>query len=157
MVIIHRQEIGRTGLEPALRGAPLALGAVPITAGVVGDLGLRAGTAAQRVPTEGGAAAVLNGRHDLELAETEGSPLGLPPGRPVGAEDVRDLQAWHQRALRGSGTLQRTEHFTQGLGGHLSIDRLGLELLVSEPDLTHPDIFPLLVKVGGKAYAPLRR
>ena len=39
------------------------------------------------------AAAVLNGRHDLELAETEVATLLVPPGRPVGAEDVRDLQA----------------------------------------------------------------
>ena len=28
----------------------------------------------------------------------------LSPRRPVGAEDIRDLQAWHERALRRSGT-----------------------------------------------------
>ena len=41
---------------------------------------------------ERSAAAVLHGRHDLELAETEVSPLSIPPCRPVGAEDIRDLQ-----------------------------------------------------------------
>jgi hypothetical protein len=40
-----------------------------------------------------GAAALLHGRHDLELAETEVSPLSIPQCRPVGAEDIRDLQA----------------------------------------------------------------
>src|ERR1039457_7051643 len=54
---------------------------------------LSAGTAAQRMTAQGGAAAVLHGRHDLELAETEVSPLSIPPGRPVGAEDIRDPQA----------------------------------------------------------------
>jgi hypothetical protein len=90
------------------------------------------------------AAAVLDGRHDLELAETAMPALLLPPGRPVGAEDVRDLQAWHERALRGLGRLQRTEHLAQGLGGHLGIERRGLELLVSEQDLDGTDILLLL-------------
>ena len=42
---------------------------------------------------ERGAATLLDGRHDLELAETEVAPLLVPPSRPVGAEDIRDLQA----------------------------------------------------------------
>ncbi len=66
---------------------------MPVTAGVIGDLGLRAGRAAQRVAAELGAAAVLHGRHDLELAEAEVALLLVPPSRPVGAEDIRDLQA----------------------------------------------------------------
>ena len=90
------------------------------------------------------AAAVLDGRHGFELAETEVTALLVAPGRPVGAEDVRDLQAWHERALRGSGRLQRAEHPAQGLGGHLGIERGGLELLVAEQHLNYPDIFLLL-------------
>ena len=39
------------------------------------------------------AAAVLNGRHDLELAQAKMATLLAAPCRPVGAEDVRDLQA----------------------------------------------------------------
>ena len=42
---------------------------------------------------ERGAAAVLHGRHDLELAETEVALLSVAPSWPVGAEDIRDLQA----------------------------------------------------------------
>ena len=56
------------------------------------------------------AAALLDGRHDLELPEAEVSPSVLSPSRPVGAEDIRDLQgiAWHEPALGRSGTLQGT-------------------------------------------------
>jgi len=42
--------------------------------------------------TERGAAAVLDGLHDLQLTEAQVSGLSTPPGRPVGAEDIRDLQ-----------------------------------------------------------------
>jgi len=42
---------------------------------------------------EGGAAALLDGRHDLQLAEAQVPLLLLAPRRPVGAEDIRDLQA----------------------------------------------------------------
>ena len=93
VVVVDRQEIGAARLQPALRGAALALGTMPVTAGVIGDLRLCAGRAAQRMAAERSAAAVLHGRHDLELAETEVAALLVPPGRPVGAEDIRDLQA----------------------------------------------------------------
>ncbi len=38
------------------------------------------------------AAALLDGRHDLELTYAQVSALRDAPCRPVGAEDVRDLQ-----------------------------------------------------------------
>ena len=68
VVIIHREQVRLTRLEPAQRGARLALRAMPVAARVVGDLGLGAGFAAQHVAAERGTAALLNGRHDLELA-----------------------------------------------------------------------------------------
>jgi hypothetical protein len=48
------------------------------------------------------AAAAFDGRHDLELAETEVPGLSATPRRPVGAEDIRDLQggASHARGLK---------------------------------------------------------
>jgi hypothetical protein len=45
------------------------------------------------VTAERSTAAVFHSRHDLELAETEVTALLVAPGRPVGAEDIRDLQA----------------------------------------------------------------
>jgi hypothetical protein len=76
----------------------------------------------------------------------------MPPSRPVGAEDIRDLQGGtlHEAALRGPHTLQRTEHFAQGLGGHVRIERGGLQFFVAEQHLDGADIFPLLEQMGGK-------
>ena len=51
--MVHGKQIDLTGFEPALCGIPLALGAVSVAAGVVGDLGLRAGGTTQHMATEG--------------------------------------------------------------------------------------------------------
>ena len=110
VVIRHGQKIRLARFEPALGGAALALRAVPVAARVVGDLRFGARRAAQRMAAEREAAALLDGRHDLQLAEAEVPPPMLSPSRPVGAEDIRDLQgiAWHEPVLRRSGTLQGT-------------------------------------------------
>ena len=50
------------------------------------------GRATQHMAAERGAAALLDGRHHLELAEAQVTALGLAPGRPVGTEDIRDLE-----------------------------------------------------------------
>jgi len=79
------------------------------------------------------AAAVLDGRHDLELAETEVTVLLAPPCRPVGAEDIRDLQAWHESVLRRSGTVQGIDELAQRCGGHVGIEGRGLEPMACGP------------------------
>ena len=88
---------------------------MPVAAGVVGDLDLRAGVAAQYMSPQRRAAALFDGGHHLELPQAQVALLRLPPSRPVGAEDVRDLQggAPHRGALRGYRVLQRTDHFAQ--------------------------------------------
>jgi hypothetical protein len=50
--------------------------------------------------------------------------LVLPPSRPVGAEDIRNLQggALHAQLRCGRGTgLQRADHLAQDLGGNVGI------------------------------------
>ena len=108
VVIRHGQEVRLSFFEPALCGAALALRTVPVTARVVGDLRFGARRTAQRMAAEREAAALLNRRHDLQLAEAEVPAPVLSPSLPVGAEDIRDLQgiAWHEPVLRRSGTLQ---------------------------------------------------
>jgi hypothetical protein len=92
VVIRHRQQIGLTGFKPALRSPGLALRAMPVAAGVVADFDMRAGIAAQHMSPQRRRAALFDGRHDLELPQAQVLVLGLTPGRPKGAEDVRDLQ-----------------------------------------------------------------
>jgi hypothetical protein len=92
VVILDGQQIGLPGFQPALRGLGLALRAVPVAAGVVADLLVTAGIAAQCMSSQRRGAALFDGRHDLELTEAQVSCLLLAPRRTVGAEDVGDLQ-----------------------------------------------------------------
>jgi hypothetical protein len=41
MVIVHRQQLGLSCFEPGFGGTRLTLGAVPVAAGVVGDIVMR--------------------------------------------------------------------------------------------------------------------
>ena len=81
--------------------------------------------------------------------------LEVPPDRPVGAEDIRDLQvrALHGITLRGSGSLDRTHHLAQHLGGHLGVERCRLQFFVSKQYLDDADVFLLFEQVGGKTGA----
>ena len=62
-----------------------------IATGVVSDLILLARHAAQQVTAQAGRAAVLNGRHDLELIETDVPGITLPVPGTLVTEDVRNL------------------------------------------------------------------
>ena len=99
IVILDRQQFAAARFEPAARGAGLALRAVAIAARVVGNVDVVTGVAAQRMYAQHRAAALLDVRHDLELAQAQVPVLSLSPGRTVGEEDVRDLQA---RVLHGA-------------------------------------------------------
>ena len=57
------------------------------------------GRALQYMAAQRRAAAAFDGRHDLELTETEVSGLRVTPVRPVGAEDIRDLQGGRRHGL----------------------------------------------------------
>jgi hypothetical protein len=92
------------------RGA-LTLRAMPVAAGVVGDLGVAAFVvlAARDMAAEGGRAAVLDCRHHLQLAEADVAGIGRTPCRPVIAEDIPDLQRWTRG--HGCGRLCRRRFF----------------------------------------------
>ena len=94
MVIFHRQQLGLSRLQPVLGGGALAFGAMAVAAGIVGDVAMAALAAGRDVAAEGGGAAGLDGRHDLQLAKAQMAGPGPAPGRPVGAEDIRDLQSF---------------------------------------------------------------
>ena len=145
-----RAQMLRVGGDPAPGGVPLALRAMPVTAVVVSDLDLPATLAAQHMSAQHRTAALFDGQHDLELAFTQGGTR--PPGRPMGAEDVRDLQGRmpHGSCLHRLQALQLTDHFAQQVGGDLSVERGGLQLLVPEQHLDGPDIDLLFQQMGGE-------
>src|SRR6266446_3976175 len=84
-----------------LHGDPFALGAMAVAARVVSDPAVAATLAALDMSAEGGRAAVLDGRHHLELAEAHMPGIDLAPGGAMVMKDVGDLQprAAHRRRL----------------------------------------------------------
>ena len=92
VIVGNRQELRLAVFEPSPRGGRLALRAVTIPAGVVGDPFVRAVLAALDVAAERGCATGLDRRHDLQLGEAHVTGVGLPPRRPMGAKDVGDLE-----------------------------------------------------------------
>ena len=62
-----------------------------IATGVVGDLYLTAVRTAQYMTTEFCTAAVLNGRHNLELVKADVPGVCGSPRSTLAAEDIRDL------------------------------------------------------------------
>ena len=91
MEIGHGQEFGLAVGQPFLGSRGLALGAVPVAAGVVGDAQVRARLAAFDMTAQRRRSAALDRRHDLQLAEADVAGMGRTPSRPAVAEDVRHL------------------------------------------------------------------
>lgn len=134
VVILHRQQIGLARVQPALCRRALALGAVPVAAGVVGDLVGTAALAAQHVSSQRRAAALFDGRHDLELAQAQVVAQGGTPGRTVLVEDIGRLQGWPSHGCTSGRRqrLQRADHLAQQIGGHVGVDRRRLQPLVTQ-------------------------
>ena len=106
VIVRHRQQVGLALGEPLLRRGALALRAVPVAAGVVGDGRMGAVLAARDMAAERRRAAALDRRHHLQLAEAHMAGIGLTPCRSMVAEDIRDLQAGRdtRAALQAGGS-----------------------------------------------------
>ena len=105
-IVRHRQQVGLALGQPLLRRRALALRAMPVAAGVVGDRRVGAVLAARDMAAERRRAAALDRRHHLQLAEAHMAGIGPAPRRPMAAEDIRDLQRWtrHGAALQAGGS-----------------------------------------------------
>src|SRR5438105_1408544 len=107
MEVWHRQQLGLARLKPGLRRRPLALGAVPVTARVIGDAGVRAVLAPLDMTTKLRRAAGLDRRHDTELAMAHMTGVAGAPRLSAAAEDIRHLKlrVGHvRRAMPGEPT-----------------------------------------------------
>jgi len=65
---------------------------MPIATTVVGDLGAITVDTLCNVTAERRRPAMLDGRHDFELAKAQMARLGMTPGRTMIAENIRDFQ-----------------------------------------------------------------
>ena len=75
VVVGHGKKIPLAGFEPVMGGRGLALRAMPVAAGVVGDLVRAAALAAQHVSAQRRTAALFDGRHHLELTQAQVAAL----------------------------------------------------------------------------------
>lgn len=94
----NRQQLGLARFQPRLRRPPLALGTVPIAAGVISDARVRTVLAALDMPAERRGATDLDRRHDAPLGKAEMRLVGGPPGSAEAVEDIRHLQLWPRHA-----------------------------------------------------------
>jgi hypothetical protein len=92
MEVGDRQQLRLTAFEPVLGGPPLALRAVPVAAGVVGDTGMVAVLASLDMAPERRGSAHLDCAHDAALAEAQVPGIGGSPCFAVAAEDIRHLK-----------------------------------------------------------------
>src|SRR5438477_3674749 len=117
---------------------------MPVAAGVVGNVGVRALLAARDMAAESRGAAALDRRHHLELAEAHMAGVGFTPRRSMAAEDIRNLQPWTRHPRRASGgrltlefillghqrreAIERAHDLAYRVGGDARIERRGVEL-----------------------------
>ena len=154
MVILHRQQIGLPGFEPALGRAGLALRAMPVAAGVVGDLVMLTGWAVQHMPAQCRGAALFDGGHDLQLTQAQVAMLSVSPSAARGLRKMSATSSAgrrHGSSLQGLQGLERTDHLAQNIGGDLGIQRRGLQFLVTEQHLDNPNVHLLFQQMRGKA------
>jgi hypothetical protein len=133
-----------------------------VSAGVVSDAAVAAILAALDMTAEGSRAAVLDGRHHLELAEAHMPGIGLAPSGAMAMEDVRNLQplAAHGRRLHSASRspFDRRHELVEWAGygadrgvGDTGVTRRGVELGVAEQYLDDADVGILFEQMGGEA------
>ena len=164
----YRQQLGLALFQPRASRCRLALGAVPVAAGVVGDDRVGASFAACNMTTESRRAAALDGRHHLQLAEAHMAGVGCAPCRAEVAEDIRNLQDWtgHDCLSRLcslaslAGCLARLAQHVEWAGddrdhagGHPGVAGCGVELVVTKQSLDHTDVGSAFEQMSGKAVA----
>jgi hypothetical protein len=92
MEVRNRQQVALAIREPLGAGETLALRAVPVAAGIVGNAGLTAILAALDMAAEHRCPARLDRRHHAALSGSQAAGLIGAIGGTVAAEDIRHLE-----------------------------------------------------------------
>ena len=92
MIIRHRKEIVESLFHPLSPSASLALGAVPVPAGIIGQLDVSAVVTAVHMITQIAAAAALDGTHDGLLFR--GQRMRGAIRFSVGTKNISDFIPW---------------------------------------------------------------
>ena len=120
MEIRHRQQLGLPGGQPCGAGLALALRAMPVAAGVVGDADQAAIRAVLGMAAQRRRPAQLDGAHHAPLDAAEMTVMGAAIGVAVAAEDIRHFQTGR--------------HGAAGSGGRHHLQRQPVERALGSPD-----------------------
>lgn len=104
MEIRHRQQIGLTISEPSFACRALALGAMPVAAGVIGDTGMRAVLTGLDMTAKRCCPAELDRGHDAALDAAETAVMGNTIGMTMATKNIRHLQFGVHRYAQAGGT-----------------------------------------------------
>jgi hypothetical protein len=158
MIVLHGQQFGPPLLQPLGFGQGLALGTVPIPAGVVGNAALGTVVTLFDVTAQGRGPTLLNGPHHPALAPGERGGVFLPIGCPIAVEDVSKFERRpHERlppclGQRGQ-QIERTGCRTHGGGGHVGIAGGRGQAAMPEQELDRAHVRARFEQVGRKAMA----
>jgi len=162
--IPHGQQLCFARRQPSLRRTRLTLWAMAVAARIVGDVFMRAVSAARNMPPKRRRAAALDGAHHFQLCQADMTRVCRTPSRTMGAENVRDLQYWTRHgglyrsafallALGPVQVIQRAVYRCYHPGRNTCIARRGRQLGMAQQRLDHPDIHTTLQQMGGKGMA----
>ena len=103
-------------------------------------------------------AASFDSGHRFELPKAQMPGVGLAPGGPVAAEDIRNLQRGTRHSRRRLSSLlsqakpvQRAHHLADRARGHARVERRRVELRVAQEHLDDADVDILLQEMRRKA------
>jgi len=111
----HREQLGLSVGQPLNTRQPLALWAVPVAAGIVGDAKQAAAVALFDMTAQRGRAAGFDGPHDPTLTAAQMADMGLTVSGTVAAEDIRHLQRAAHAKPQAGGVTERCKR-SRGLG-----------------------------------------
>ena len=155
--VLDGQEFGLAGLHPVGGGGGLALGAVAVAAGVVGDLPVAAPVALLDVAAQGGGPAGGDVMQDATLFVGESRRRSDRGRRRRVAGRRRRLRAgagsWSRLSREGGEPVERAPGRLHGGRRDVGVDGGGLEVAVPEQDLDGADVGAGFEEVGGEAVA----
>jgi hypothetical protein len=161
-----RQKVATARLQPLVAGVGLALGTVPIAAGVERDGAIPAAGAAVAMPAQGGGAAALDGGQHFEMTPADPPPaafhklrsrypdeIGHLQRRPIhlGVSEVRVAVYRSRQRQRVQGTRGGAEVAM----GKVDIEGGLLQIVMTKQHLDGAQVRTRLVEMGGETVAPI--
>jgi hypothetical protein len=159
MKVRHRQQFGLPIREPLGPRQPLALRAMAVAAGVVGEARCATIIALLDMAAEHRRSARRDGAHDAPLDSPEMTGMRLSECFAMAAEDVRYLQhrshdarsiGWHDFQAE---TIKRARRVADCFGGDPCVARRACDAGVAEQDLNDAHVRPALQQMGRECVA----